>query len=299
MIKFEDNIELQDKLNSVFGIWGICHETSVNPNSLAELVSSRIDLDSLNDEQVIKKNIEDVVIEYLVDKKEYLLDLDIILKLIFEDEFNYLNILKSYDVLDNLIDYYDYPLIKEIQSKINDDTTICIFSELYKEKPMLRFFIYHTNVMSVKPIRPILYDLTRSYFVEEDEYNKMENIYLALSNDGHLTKLSALKIARYLKMKEFYYRDKYEEGIINTTTGILTPKKNKGIVIDKNNATLLQGFTSIDVFSNYDKNSYKVFDSKNKDNIVDFNFTEGSKSNLVSDNKRKRLNEMIHNATFY
>ena len=298
MIKFKDNNELEDKLCSVFGIWGICHKTSASPNSLAELVSSRIDFDSLNDEKVIKKNIEDVVIEYLVDKKEYLLDLDIILKLIFEDESNYLNILKSYNVLDNLIDYYDYPLIKEIQSKINDDTTICIFSELYKEKPMLRFYIYHTNVMSVKPIRPILYDLTRTYFVE-DESNKMENIYLALSNDGFLTKLSALNIARYLKMKEFYYRDKYEEGIINTTTGILTPKKNKGIVIDKNNATLLQGFTSIDIFTNYDKNTYKAYDSKNKDNIVDFNFTEGSKSNLFSDNKRKRINEMINNATFY
>ncbi len=297
MIKFKDNNELEDKLNEVFGIWGICHKTIASPNYLAELVSTRIDLDSLNDEQVIKKNIEDVILEYLIDKKEYLLDLDIIIKLIFEDESNYLNILKSYNVLDNLIDYYNYPLIKEIQSKINDDTTICIFSELYKEKPMLGFFIYHTNVMSVKPIRPILYNLTRTYFIE-DEYNKIENIYLALSNDGCLTKLSALKMAKYLKMKEFYYRDKYEEGIINTTTGILTPKKNKGIVIDKNNATLLQGFTSIDIFVNYDKSTYKVYDSKNTNNLVDFNSIRGSDSNVFSNNKRKRINVMIQNATF-
>ena len=298
MIEFKEIDKLRKKLGKVFEIWGICHETNVNQYSLASLVSSRIDIESINDEQVIKKNIEDVILEYLKDKKEYLLDLDIIIKLIFEDESNYLNVLKSYDVLDNLIDYYKYPLIKEIQSKINDDTTICIFSELYKNNPMIGLYIYRANIGSAKPITPILYKLTRNYFVD-DEYNKIENIYLALGYDDRLSKPSALKIAKHLNMKEFYYRDKYEEGIINTTTGILTPKKNKGIVIDKNNATLLQGFTSIDIFTNYDKSTYKAYDSKNKDNIVDFNFIEGSKSNLFSDNKRKRINEMINNATFY
>ncbi len=297
MIEFNSTSELENKLYVVLDIWGICNNNLINPSNLAKLITARIDLEHLNDEKVIKKNIEDIILEYLKDKKEYLLDLDIIIKLIFEDKYNYLNILKSYNVLDNLINYYNYPLLKDILSHINDETTICIFSSLYLAKPNFKYMIWHTNILTEKLIRPKIYDLTREYFVN-GEYNKIENIYLTLSNDQGLTKLVALKFARYLNMKEFYYRDKYEEGIINVNSGVLTPKKNKGIVIENNNVTLLQGFTSIDVFEDYDRSTYKVYSSnKYINNIVDFD--DNSNSNRISYNKRRRINKMIQNAYFY
>lgn len=295
MIKFEKDYELKNKLIEVFDIWGICGTKLQRPDKLVELVVNRMGYDDLNDEEAIKKNIEAVILEYVKDKKEYLFDLDIIIKLLFEDKSNYLNILESYEVLDNLFDYNKYPLIKEIESKINESTTICIFSELYEEKPLFKWGIWHTNVLLEKPVRPNIYELTRKYFVD-DKYNKMENIYLTLNNNDGMTKLIALKFASHLKMKEFYYKDKFEEGIINTSTGVLTPIKNKSIIIDKCNTTLLQGFTSIDVFDDYNKETYKVYESKNRDNVVDF-YPCGNSKNEVSENKRKRINEMIKNVS--
>ncbi len=207
--------------------------------------------------EVLKKNIVDVLIEmyqaiFSDDLRSKVNIVPLLAKLILEENrTKYLSIVKGYKSYFNEINIYqDLRYVKFVE-ELKNAKSITVFSQYRKQSNdfLMNFYYLGKHRSSDYPY----YKIERRYF--QDGHKVLDDVVVILNLDKNL----ALREANQLNMKDVYYCDNNEEGLMDVNTGIMIPYKNPYIIKEDDEVRLLEGYTSIDVLDDYKKDSYYVY----------------------------------------
>lgn len=263
----EEMIERCERILSISGLFDDLRYYKSQIELCASMIINRCK--NNYSKEVIETNISKVLDEmysaHFVDNIGPKLNIiPLLTKLILEeDKSKYISIIKGYKSYFNEINIFKDLRYLNFINELKNAKSISVFSEYrhYPENFVYCFYYLGKNKTQDYPF----FKIERKYY--SNGHNALDNVIVVLNLD----KATTIREAQQLKMKDIYYLSENEEGFINSETGILTPYKNPFVIREDDTIRLLEVYTSIDVFDDFDKSSYSAhlkFDTDSSKNMI-------------------------------